>query len=111
MKTQASPIPALTSKVVFFALLAVGATLSGCVATQADSARDRLIQRGYSAAYADGFAHGIQSGKSAAGHPYASLQKDPKRYREEDDYKQGYDDGFAQGKGEYEGIRRASNSL
>jgi hypothetical protein len=85
--------------------------LSACVGTQADSARDRLIQRGYSAAYADGFAHGLQSGKSAAGHPYASLQKDPKRYREEDEYKQGYDDGFAQGKGEYEGIRRAANSL
>lgn len=94
------------------AALAAGAViLSGCVASQAESARDRLIQRGYSAAYADGFSHGIQSGKAAAGNPYASMQKDPKRYREEDDYKQGYDDGFAQGKGEYEAIKRSVDSL
>lgn len=93
------------------ALFAASLVLSGCVASQAESARDRLIQRGYSAAYADGFSHGIQSGKAAAGNPYASFAKDPRRYREEDDYKQGYDDGFAQGKGEYEAIQRAANSL
>jgi len=95
------------------ALVALSACiiLSGCVASQADSARDRLIQRGYSVAYADGFSHGIQSGKAAAGNPYASFAKDPRRYREEDDYKQGYDDGFAQGKGEYEAIKRSVDSL
>lgn len=93
------------------ALFAASLVFSGCVASQAESARDRLIQRGYSVAYADGFSHGLQSGKAAAGHPYASLEKDPKRYRDDNDYKQGYDDGFAQGKGEYEAIQRAANSL
>lgn len=97
------------------AMLAIGVGLItinvGCVASQAEATRDRLIQRGYSAAYADGFSHGLQSGKAAAGNPYASMQKDPRRYRDENQYKQGYDDGFAQGKGEYDAIRQSVNSL
>lgn len=101
----------MTPKIIIAIVSLAAVTLSGCVASQAEATRDRLIQRGYSVAYADGFSHGLQSGKSAAGNPYASFEKDPKRYREDNDYKQGYDDGFAQGKGEYEAIQRSVNSL
>lgn len=85
--------------------------LAGCVGTQTDAARARLIQQGYSASYADGFAHGLSSGQSAAGNPYAAFRKDPARFNDEPDYKQGYDDGFAQGKGRYDATSRAVNSL
>lgn len=93
-------------------MLAIGAGLnSGCVATQAESQRTQLINRGYPAAYADGYAAGFQSGQSAAGNPYAALAKDPARYRADDDYKQGWDDGFAAGKGQYDNTVSTTNSL
>ena len=93
--------------IAIFALLAS----SGCVGTLADLERDRLIRSGFSEAYADGFSHGFQSGQSASGNPYASHSKNTERYRLENEYKQGWDDGFAKGKGQYDSIQRAVNSL
>lgn len=92
------------------AVLAV-LVLAGCVGTMADLERDRLIKSGFSEAYADGFGHGFQSGQSASGNPYARHSKNTERYRSENEYTQGWDDGFAKGKGQYDSTQRAVNSL
>lgn len=58
-------------------------------------------------AYKEGFAEGCDSGYVAAGHPYYQFRKDTIRYTRDDQYKQGWNDGFATCKGQYDAIRRS----
>jgi hypothetical protein len=56
--------------------------------------------------YRTGYQHGCNSGNVAAGHPYYRFTKDVNRYSSDQDYKQGWDDGFNVCKGKYESIQR-----
>ena len=77
--------------------------LVGCLT----SPREDFIKAGYDPNYADGYEHGWFSGHVAAGYPYCSFQKNTHRYENDSQYKQGWDDGFAVGKGRYESIGRS----
>ena len=60
------------------------------------STEEGLIERGYDAAYAEGYDHGCASGKAAAGGLFAQAQKDEERYANSDsEYAQGWDAGYA----------------
>jgi hypothetical protein len=76
-------------------------SLSACVST-----RDRLLRAGYDPAYADGYADGEQSGSKAGGNPYAPFTKNTHRFDEDPQYRQGWQDGFNVGKGQYEASSR-----
>jgi len=81
------------------------AGLAGCVGTQAGWQQAELQRKGMPPAYIDGFGPGYQSGQKAGGNLYAQFSKDPVRYANDPLYHQGWDDGFAQGKGQYESFR------
>jgi len=68
------------------------------------------ISAGYDPAYVDGYKDGQYSGYVAAGHPYSRFQKDTHRYANDNQYRQGWDDGFAVAKGSYESIGRSMRS-
>ena len=73
-------------------VLVVGAVaVVGC-----SSVQESLVERGYPPAYAEGYEHGCNSGKAAAGGLLAEAQKDESRYGTgEGEYAQGWDAGFA----------------
>jgi len=77
--------------------------LVGCLT----SPREGFIKAGYDPNYADGYEQGWFSGHVAAGYPYCSFQKNTHRYENDSQYKQGWNDGFAVGKGRYESIGRS----
>ena len=72
-----------------FAALAVLA-LAACTSTE-----ETLIARGFDPAYAAGYDDGCASGKDAAGGLFAEPAKDTGRYGADDQYTQGWDEGFA----------------
>jgi hypothetical protein len=59
------------------------------------SIEDTLIGRGYTPAYAQGYADGCASGKEAAGGLFAQSRKDASRYGVHPEYTPGWDAGFA----------------
>lgn len=54
--------------------------------------------------YRQGFAEGCDSGYVAAGHPYYQFKKNPTRYAQDNMYSQGWNDGFATCKGQYDSL-------
>ena len=66
----------------------------------------QMIQAGYSKAYADGYAQGTPSGEYAAGNPYARFKKNPYRYQRDNQYQQGWDDGYRVAYGQYSSFNR-----
>lgn len=62
---------------------------------------------GTPAMYQRGMQEGCSSGYVAAGHPYYRWTKDVALHAHDNLYKQGWDDGFAKCKGQYEAIGRA----
>jgi hypothetical protein len=66
-------------------------TLAGC-----GSVEQTMIERGFPPAYAQGYADGCASGKQAAGGWFAQARKDTRRYGADDQYTDGWDDGFAE---------------
>ena len=80
-----------------FALVALG--LTGCMTfEQMDQRRVSHMPPEYQSAYVDG----CQSGRVAAGYPYARIRKDIKLYAADNTYKQGWDDGYSACKSQYE---------
>jgi len=69
--------------------------------------KEQWLKAGYDPNYVDGYADGHSSGLVAGGHPYSHFQKDTHRYENDSQYRQGWNDGFAVGKGSYESIGRA----
>ena len=68
---------------------------------------DQQIQQGQSTSYSIGFADGSISGRHAGGgleeHKFI---KDVPQYKNDEEYKTGWDDGFVAGKGEMESLSR-----
>lgn len=58
------------------------------------SVEEALTERGFSPAYAEGYKDGCASGKEAAGGLFAEARKDENRYGTDNQYTQGWDDGF-----------------
>ena len=65
-----------------------------------------MIQQGYPLAYADGFDDGCHSGKKAGGSLFDQFKKDVNRFESDDQYAQGWSDGFRQCETEQEALQR-----
>ena len=83
--------------IVLFGLIIL--SLGGCI-----SLREQMLNRGFPAAYVDGYEQGRASGYVAAGHPYYQFQKEPYRFEQDSQYRQGWNDGFQVAKGSYESL-------
>jgi len=86
-----------------FAIVAI--SIAGCVTTP--DKVDRAVGAGQPNEYKEGYAPGCDSGYVAAGHPYYKFSKDVRRYVDDAIYKNGWDDGFAICKSQYESTRRS----
>lgn len=65
-----------------------------------------MLADGYAPAYVDGFLDGEHSGYRAAGDPYHPTVKDTSRYKNDSEYRRGWDDGYSNAKKNYQNIRR-----
>ena len=65
--------------------------LAGCQSTHQD-----LLAKGYPPAFADGFDDGCSSGRQAAGVITGAFRKDVPRYLKDQQYAEGWVDGFRQ---------------
>lgn len=79
--------------------------LTACATEQLQSERNKLI--GQPEEYKDGYVDGCSSGTKSAGNPYYKFQKDPRRFESDKLYAQGWGDGFAVCKADYESIGAA----
>ncbi len=69
--------------------LAMLAVLAAC-----SSQRERLIRQGATAAYAEGYADGCDSGKQAGDDIFAEAMKAEGRYADGGEYAEGWDEAF-----------------
>jgi hypothetical protein len=58
------------------------------------SVEETMIERGHPRTYAEGYAGGCASGKEAAGGLFAEASKDASRYDADEQYTEGWNDGF-----------------
>ena len=65
--------------------------IAGCQTTHED-----LIAKGYPPAFADGFDDGCSSGRQAAGAITGEFRKNVPRYLKDNNYAEGWSDGFRQ---------------
>ena len=86
---------------VFATTVSVLLLLAGC-ATQ----KEIMIKEGYPLAYADGFDDGCHSGRKAGGSMFDQFKKDVRRFDGDNQYAQGWSDGFRQCETEQEAIQR-----
>lgn len=75
--------------------------LSGCM-----SQKETMINQGYPLAYADGYDDGCHSGKQAGGSMFDQFKKDVRRFESDNEYAQGWSDGFRQCETEQESMQR-----
>lgn len=68
---------------------------------------ERQVGEGQPLLYKQGYGAGCDSGYVAAGHPYYKFSKDVASYSKNSLYKQGWDDGFAVCKGQYDSIQNS----
>lgn len=74
---------------------------TGCV-----SQKEVMIKEGYPLAYAEGFDDGCHSGNQAGGSVFDQFKKDARRFSNDDQYAQGWSDGFRQCESQQEAIQR-----
>ncbi|WP_119968485.1 hypothetical protein [Shewanella japonica] len=91
----------MKKNVISFISIVCVVILTGCQST-----RDTMIEQGYPLAYADGFQDGCDSGNKAGGSLFDEFKKDVNRFNQEQDYAQGWTDGFRQCETEQESIQR-----
>lgn len=77
------------------------AILSGCI-----SQKEAMINQGYPLPYADGFDDGCHSGNQAGGSMFDRFKKDVNRFGADNQYAQGWSDGFRQCETEQEALQR-----
>jgi hypothetical protein len=77
--------------------------LSSCATSMLEVDRD--VGSGQPPEYKIGYQNGCDSGVAAADNPYYRFKKDVYRYKSDDLYKQGWDDGFNVCKGKYEATK------
>lgn len=70
---------------------------------------EQMLKAGYDPSYAAGFSDGEGSGSRAGGNPYAGFAKDTRRFSSDEQYAQGWRDGYDQAKGRYEATSRNVN--
>lgn len=65
-----------------------------------------MVNQGYPLAYAEGYDDGCHSGKQAGGSMFDQFKKDVRRFDSDNDYAQGWSDGFRQCETEQEAMQR-----
>jgi len=83
-------------KKVLVALLVL-TIAAGCASTD----RKGLVALGYSPQYADGYVDGYCAGCHTIGHPFYQFTRDITRYRQDHQYKKGWEDGFSIARTDY----------
>jgi hypothetical protein len=68
---------------------------SGCASTS-----ETMMQKGYGPSYSKGYEDGCESGKKAGGGMFNEFRKNVNRYDREYKYREGWEDGYRQCKGE-----------
>lgn len=87
-----------------FLQIAAALVLAACASPRGNM----VASAGVPPEYQAGRAAGCDSGFVAAGHPYYRFSKDVAAYGADPTYKQGWDDGFAVCKGQYDAIGQAA---
>ena len=88
---------------IFIILLIV--MIMGCATSMQEV--NSTVGAGQPLEYNIGYMDGCDSGNMAAGHPYYRFYKDVSRYKKDDNYKIGWDDGFNVCKGKYEAVKNS----
>ena len=91
----------IISRLVITATASCLLLLSGC-ATQ----KEIMINEGYPMSYAEGFDDGCHSGNQAGGSLFDQFKKDIRRFESDNQYAQGWSDGFRQCESQQEAIQR-----
>lgn len=93
----------LTSSTYFKAVIGFAACvfLQGC-----ESTAQQMVEKGYPLAYAEGYDDGCHSGNKAGGSLFDEFKKDINRFNSEQQYGQGWSDGFRQCESEQEALQR-----
>lgn len=81
--------PAFVASIAFVCF-----SLAGCI----PGTKERMEQKGFDAAYSQGYEDGIASGKNAAGTLGYQLKKDTRSFANDAQYRQGWTDGYDAGK-------------
>lgn len=68
--------------------------LTGCFG----SMHEQMEHNGMDASYSQGYEEGVSSGKNAAGGLGYTLKKDTRRFANDEQYRQGWTDGYDAGK-------------
>ena len=87
-------------RIIIIMLLMV-TLLSGCYMTmdrKFRSRREQMLNQGQSVEYIDGYDAGYVSGQWADNYTYCHFKLNPHRYDSDSQYKQGWDDGYRDGK-------------
>jgi len=84
------------SKIILASTFLVGLmAFSGCASTA-----ETMQQKGYGPAYSKGYEDGCESGKKAGGGMFNDFRKNVNRYDNDYKYREGWEDGYRQCKGE-----------
>lgn len=82
-------------------ILSVGLLFSACT-----SQKDIMLKQGYNLSYANGFDDGCHSGNAAGGSMFDTFKKDTNKFGKDNQYSQGWSDGFRQCEYKQEAIQR-----
>jgi hypothetical protein len=72
----------------------LAALIAALAVAACSSVEETMIERGHPPAFAQGYADGCASGKEAAGGVFAQARKDASRYDADEQYTEGWNDGF-----------------
>lgn len=75
--------------------------LTGC-----SSQQEIMIKQGYPPAYAKGYENGCSSGNNAAGSILDHYKKDIQSYKQNSNYRQGWNDGYKQCKAKQDSLQK-----
>jgi len=89
---------------IFFATTTLAAMLafSGCASTA-----ETMQQKGYGPSYSKGYGDGCESGKKAGGGMFNDFRKNVDRYDRDYKYREGWEDGYRECKGEEKALMRS----
>jgi hypothetical protein len=91
---------------ILTSLMAAGLlAFAGCASTS-----ETMMQKGYGPAYSKGYEDGCESGKKAGGGMFNDFRKDVSRYDREYKYREGWEDGYRQCKGEEKALMQSIQS-
>ncbi len=93
--------PPCRKVLLLFAFIGIAAFLFSCA-----SEGQRLLKEGASPAYAQGYDDGCSSGKRSAGDMFSQFHKNVRLFQQNQDYRQGWNDGHEECRNEWRSMDR-----